>query len=427
MELRPKSQFESRTTKYKSTQKHFNNFSYDTKNQSPKISSNKLRNYLYEPKLYSLIDINDKITNSKGPKLSKLYKRLTDKELNERYGNNKLIGWNYDKLFINNYIKFHKTHKNTVNSNNNNLIPKSDVKKNNNDNKTFSGLENNKNNEKSNKTIDQSNQRLFLKRPNTGIVNKSQKIIPATKRNDIWMPKNYKKYDLQVKNPRAMTSKSVQEERLIKIPSFSYNEIRKKMNDTDIFFTKNITKIRNVNRRIKSSYIFSESDPFCNHNDRINLSKSGEKYLFKTIINQKYTTSNESNSRWQPGVNYPNLINHPSTSFNILSPNIKNSQYNRTKQTIFEESKNLNKNKNEEGYQKKILFFNPTHKQKGIGEFIDITKNGAGNPGRDFIQKYRENPLCFQRSSDVCATFGDIYNNYKNVSTKPFMKERFES
>jgi len=54
----------------------------------------------YGQKLYSLNDINDKITNSKGPKLSKQYKRLTDNELDKCFGNDKLIGWNQDKLFI---------------------------------------------------------------------------------------------------------------------------------------------------------------------------------------------------------------------------------------------------------------------------------------------------------------------------------------
>jgi len=377
MEFRPRSTFECRTAKNNSTYRCFNNFRWEEIHQSPKITSNKLRYLSFGQKLYSLNDINDKITNSKGPKLSKQYKRLTDKELDKCFGNDKLIGWNQDKLFINKYFKMMKTSKNEFNSRNNkHLVIDSEDNKNN--KKTeITKNENVKNNEKSNaKTINSyTNKKLLLKR----------------------------------------------------IPSFSYNEIRKKMNDTDVFFSKEQKITRNVNKRVKSSYIFSESDIFCRKNDKVNLSKSGEIYLFKTNIGKKYTTSNESNSRWQPGSNYPNLINHPSTNFNILSPDVKNCQYNRTKQTIFEECKNFNKIKIDDGYQKKDLFFNPTHKQKGIGEFIDITKNGAGNPGRDFINKYNENPLCFQRNSEVCATFGDVYYNYKNVSTKPFMKERFES
>ena len=429
MQFRPKSTIECRTTKNNSYYRYINNFKGEKIEQNPKLSCNRLRNSLFEKKLYSLNDINDKRTNSKGPKLLKQYKRLSDKELNKCFGNDKIIGWNYDKLFINNYYKMKKASKCEINSKNNKNSAVDSNDMNTCNNPQLSANENDKNTEKSNTNIINSygDKRVLMKRPITGAEKIIPKIIPATKRNDMWMPKNFKNYDLLVKNPRLINKKSAQDERLRKIPSFSYNEIRKKMNDTDVFFSKGQRITRSVNRRIKSSYIFSESDIFCRKNDKINLSKSGETYLFKQNIGKKYTTSNESNSRWQPGSNYPNLINHPSTNFNILSPNTKNCQYNRTKQTIYEECKNLNKMKNDDGYQKKILFFNPTHKQKGIGEFIDITKNGSGNPGRDFISKYKENPLCFQRNSEVCATFGDVYYNYKNVSTKPFVKERFES
>jgi len=37
----------------------------------------------------------------------------------------------------------------------------------------------------------------------------------------------------------------------------------KKMHETDIFFTKEKKSEKNINRRIKSSYIFGESDIFC--------------------------------------------------------------------------------------------------------------------------------------------------------------------
>ena len=237
------------------------------------------------------------------------------------------------------------------------------------------------------------------------------------------MPKNFKNYDLIVKNPHLIDSKLKGDSIIKKIPSFTYKEIKKKMNDTDIFFTKN-KKSQSVNQRIKSSYIFSESDIFNRKKDVVNLSKCGEIYLFRPSSNAKYTSSNESKSHWQPSSNYPNLVNHPSTKFNILSPYSLNSQYNKTKETIYEECKNISKSK--EALQLKNNFFNPTHKQKGMGQFIDITKNGSGNYGKDFSNKFKENPLCFHRSSDVCATFGDVYYNYKNVSTKPFMKARFE-
>ena len=56
--------------------------------QSPKISSKKLRNIIIESpinnnKLYSLIDIKDKIFIQKGAKLPKQYGRLNEKEFEE--------------------------------------------------------------------------------------------------------------------------------------------------------------------------------------------------------------------------------------------------------------------------------------------------------------------------------------------------------
>ena len=420
MEFRPKSTFETRSSRNKKSYRCFDNFKCENVIKNQNILPGKISYILQEKKLYSLSDINEKITNSKGPNLRKQHVRLTDEQLNKFYGNGKLIGWNHDKLFIKNYFKALKHPSSAYNLKMHTIDM--NMKK---DNK----LENRKTTEQlnSNKTNIDSINKTDIKNKNPKKEKKLQRIIPATKCNDMWMPKNYKKYDLIVKNPLLIDTKISQDSFLKKLPFFSYEQIRKKMHETDIFFTKEKKSEKNINRRIKSSYIFGESDIFCQKNDKVNLSKSGEKYLFKPNILKKYTSSNESNSRWQPGINYPNLINHPSTNFNILSPNVRNNQYNRTKQSIFEECKNINKNKNDDAYQKKLLFFNPTHKQKGMGEFIDLTKNGSSNPGKEFINKYKENSQCCQRSSEVCANFGDVYYNYKNVSTKPFMKERFES
>ena len=420
MEFRPKSTFETRSSRNKKSYRCFNNFKCENVIKNQNILPNKISYILQKKKLYSLSDINEKITNSKGPNLKKQHVRLTDNDFNKFFGSDKLIGWNHDKLFIKNYFKILKHPQSAYNSKNH--IIDFNINKN-------KKPENRKINEQLNSNITNidSTKKNDIKKQNSQNEKKLKRIIPATKCNDTWMPKNYKNYDLLIKNPLLIETKISQDTFLKKLPFFSYQQIRKKMYETDIFFSKENKSEKNISRRIKSSYIFSESDIFCKKNDKVNLSKSGEKYLFKPTILKKYTSSNESNSRWQPGINYPNLINHPSTNFNILSPNVRNNQYNQTKQAIFEECKSINKNKSDDAYQKKLLFFNPTHKQKGIGEFIDLTKNGSSNPGKEFINRYKENPTCCQRSSEVCANFGDLYYNYKNVSTKPFMKERFES
>ena len=76
MEIRPKSSFEIRNKSY-----IYNSYFNKKINQSPKISPNKIRDILYGKKLLSLIDINEKITNSKGASLLNQFKRLSQEEI----------------------------------------------------------------------------------------------------------------------------------------------------------------------------------------------------------------------------------------------------------------------------------------------------------------------------------------------------------
>ena len=112
MDYRPKSTFELRYKKNKSNYYNFNAFK--DINQSPKISSNKIRDLPEDIKQFSLLDINDKITNSKGTSLSKQYKRLTQDEINKQFGMDKLVGWRYNKLLINRYLRRIQTSKNII-------------------------------------------------------------------------------------------------------------------------------------------------------------------------------------------------------------------------------------------------------------------------------------------------------------------------
>lgn len=116
MDYRPKSTFELRYKKNKSNYYNFNAFK--DINQSPKISSNKIRDLPEDIKQFSLLDINDKITNSKGTSLSKQYKRLTQDEINKQFGMDKLVGWRYNKLLINRYLRRIQTSKNIINKKN---------------------------------------------------------------------------------------------------------------------------------------------------------------------------------------------------------------------------------------------------------------------------------------------------------------------
>ena len=53
--------------------------------QSPKLKNGKMRYLLENKKLFSLLDLNEKITNSKGPSLPIQFKRLNSKEINDLF------------------------------------------------------------------------------------------------------------------------------------------------------------------------------------------------------------------------------------------------------------------------------------------------------------------------------------------------------
>ena len=89
--------------------------------QSPKIFSEKMRvlKNKKDPKLFSLLDIDDKKTNARGTSIPNQYKRLTDDEIKKKFDVSYTIGWNYDKNFMkkikenteklkNDYIKIKK-------------------------------------------------------------------------------------------------------------------------------------------------------------------------------------------------------------------------------------------------------------------------------------------------------------------------------
>jgi hypothetical protein len=445
MEYRPRSTIEkkmnSRKINLNNNNIYFNFYSNKEINQSPKISSNKIRNITGEEKLFSLIDINDKITNSKGTKLANQYKRLSKEEFTKQFGIY-TFDWSYDKTLIKNYLKNIQSSKSLFNSKNNtdkndlpNLEKKTIVKstsqpkdlnknsisltnceKENHQNiyrsSSMMNLDNVVNednkNKKNFKILENDSSKKEFKCPNT-----------TTKRNDRWLPKNYQNYEMLVKNPHLVLQKIKEDSFKRKIPFLNSKEISKKMNDTDVFFTKNKKILKNVfNQRKKDSSVYSYSDIHCIKNDIPTLSRCGETYLFKKSIKNKYTSVNESNSKWKASSNLPNLVNYSSIEYNILCPDTKSN--NKTKQNIIEECTNKTNNDNN-----KKMFFNPTHKQKGLSEFIDITQNGSGNPGKEFEKIFKENPFCCQQHSDVCATFGDLHLNYRSTCTKPFFKERF--
>ena len=232
MEYRPRSTIEkkmnSRKINLNNNNIYFNFYSNKGINQSPKISSNKIRNITgEEEKLFSLIDINDKITNSKGTKLPNQYKRLSKEEFTKQFGIY-TFDWSYDKTLIKNYLKNIQSSKSLFNSKNStekNDIPNldkktvvkstsqpKDINKNcisltNCEKETYQNIsrsssmmnldnvvnEDNKNKENVKIIENDSSKKEFNICPNT-----------TTKRNDRWLPKNYQNYEILKKNPHLV-------------------------------------------------------------------------------------------------------------------------------------------------------------------------------------------------------------------------------
>jgi len=102
----------SNNSQYNKTQ----NFGFTKKFSINKenIFNKKSRNLNSHNKLFSLLDIDDKITNSKGTSLPFQYNRLTPNEINSTFGVTYTTGWNYDKNFMKKILENTEKQKNEL-------------------------------------------------------------------------------------------------------------------------------------------------------------------------------------------------------------------------------------------------------------------------------------------------------------------------
>ena len=374
----------------------------------------------FQKKLFSLLDINDKITDSRGTSLPMQYRRLTEEENKRQFGFLYREEQNQNLALIKNFL-------------NNMNISKYKVKKEKKENKQKK-LEikienNNKEKEENNKNKDE----IKIK-PNDKVNNKMKKNIKKEEaktkikiknRNDLWLPKGYPEYELLVENPKLLKQYLKNNFFANNLPEFNLADIRQKSKESDIFFKKPMTfKESMYNKKINPRNYLS-SDIFNLKYEIKNLAKCSETYLFKERPKNNYYITRESESKWSPKVPFLGFMNSPSTEYNILNPSKKN--IGLTKNIIVAEvEKNKNKNIEEKKLDKRISksvnYMNPIYRQKGIGEFIDITRNGGNNVGKDFLGFYHRNNKCFRKSNEVCATFYNSYLFYKDICEKPFVR-----
>ena len=434
--------------------KTFNGFNQDKK--KPYDSKNFL--YNQNKKLFSLLDINDKITNSRGTCLPIQYKRLTDEEIKKKFEVTYTQGWNYDKNIIQkakentkklkeDYIKckMNKFLNNTNEDNKINIItPKNNTIRSNSET-NIKNINNNRqpeiikikkldvNNLKNsipnylNNNIEKSNYHNDNKRKNL-VINteykyenkkpkKSQSTIEIRIKKDSYLPKGYPEYEVLVKNPKLL-KRQVSTNNPYKLPFLNLKEIKEKSYASDIFFRKPSNEEEKFTRKVLTYDDHQNSDIFLQKNDIKSIYKNGECYLFKPKKQVVFNSSRESNSQWMPKPNVPTLLNHVSTEYNILNPSAK--AFSNTKNKIMIDCYNK-RNPNIEA----VNNFNPIYRQKVFCEFDDLTRNGAPNFSKEYLTSYNSSQNCFNKRSDVCTNYYDIYNSYRDICTKPFVRDKF--
>lgn len=413
--------------------------------QSPKIYSGKMRYILEDKKLFSLLDINEKITNSKGPSLPIQFKRLTTSQIHDLLNGNFFRNQEKQKkikcsLLKKNLYKRLKIPKEIKDDINNELKSKNIKSENNAFDESKNDTENN-----IQKRIVHTEQGLqikkpdkkdeILKRPKTSkfsyqnsmnnLIKKKNSnfdIFENSKENnnikkDIWLPTNYKNYEQIVKDRKLFIQKMNQNPFFNRLPSCTLKEIQSKVNNTDIFFINpprpqaKFNAYANYKNNLKNiNNCYYNSDIFNVKNDDTSLKKIGEKYLFNDLENLKYTTSRESKSEWQGHIDKNSINNCSSENYNIVMPNRKNN--NLTKEKIYSTLDEKNNNKH-----------NPLYKPKSVSKYIDLANNSSSNFGKDYMNCYNSSINCFRRVPEHCSSFGDLFLQYKNICDRPFYKK----
>ena len=394
------------------------NNSKNSFNKSFRILSSSNNAFLpkFKEKLFSLLDVNYKVTNSRGTSLPIQYKRLSEEENKRQFGFLYREEQNHNLALIKKFLNNMQISKYKI---------KKDDKKKNNEKKLEIKIDNN-NKEKDSNIQKKENTTKIKEKPkkklNTEIDEKYEK-LKLKNRNDLWLPKGYPEYELLVENPKLLKKYIKNNFFANNLPEYTLSDVKKKSKESDIFFKKPITFKENLYNKKIAQNNYQSSDIFNFKYDLENLSKCSETYLFKEKNKDNYYITRESESKWSPKVPFLGFMNTPSTEYDILNPSKKNIGYTREKiLTEVEKSKsrNIEEKKLDEKISKSVNYMNPIYRQKGIGEFIDVTRNGGNNVGKDFLAFYHKNNKCFRKNNDVCATFYNSYNFYKDICQKPF-------
>ena len=190
-------------------------------------------------------------------------------------------------------------------------------------------------------------------------------------------------------------------------------------NKSNIFFLENDNnnKLNNYQKEIQSDNRkniynkYRDSDIFNLRKEKHIIEKSGEHSFFSKQKEKKsgiYNANNETLLGWKLRKPLPSFMNYASSKYDLLNRDKEN--VGKTKERIMEETKKLSES------------FNPTHKQKGLTEFIHLSRVSAPNINEDYNKAIKDNPNVFKKKNDFSSEFYDIYNQYNSLCDKPFQK-----
>jgi len=425
MITRPKSSVTNRHLKNKlklETNSKINQIDNISLDQSPKISSGKFRKLFEEKKNFSILDVNEKITNNKGTSLPAQFRRLQPNEMKELFKldifekNKKLKKQKYssmknilfNKMKMSNSTKHQNEEKKIFEKENTSCMSHGEIKKISQKNQNEAPIQ------RPYSSIPNRNKMNFRKNL---LKNEEKKILEKTYiKRDVWKPFNYEPYEEMVKDKKTFVRKLQENPFFKRLPHCSIKEIKEKTRQSDIFFLKeknielsDVDKLR-LEFRQKNYNLYFDSDIFNLKNNEISIKKIGEKFLFNNPNIIKYTSSMKSNSEWKSISNKQTINTCSSQKYNILTPHRKNN--NLTKDDVYKllEDKNTKQN--------------PLHKQQVISKYIDFSKNISSNIGPQYMKIYNANPNCFKKIPENCCSFGDLYLEYKNLCDEPFHKQK---
>ena len=217
------------------------NNSKNSFNKSFRILSSSNNAFLpkFKEKLFSLLDVNYKVTNSRGTSLPIQYKRLSEEENKRQFGFLYREEQNHNLALIKNFLNNMRISKYKI---------KKEDKNKNNEKKLEIKIDNN-NKEKDNNIPKKENTKKKIDKPNkkikTKINEKSEKLkLKLKNRNDLWLPKGYPEYELLVENPKLLKKYIKNNIFANNLPEYTLSDVKKKSKESDIFFKKSDCLVR---------------------------------------------------------------------------------------------------------------------------------------------------------------------------------------